>query len=42
MVVSCIVTIMLENKINSVTFSRSINKLIRDDQITFVNIPTVS
>ena len=43
MVVCCIVRIMLEqNKTNSVTFGRSINKLIRDDVITIVNIPTVS
>ena len=41
MVVCCIVRIMLEQT-NSVTFSRSINKVIRDDLITIVNIRTVS
>ena len=40
MVVCCIVRIMLEQT-NSVTFSRSINKVIRD-LITIVNIRTVS
>ena len=41
MVVCYIVRIMLEQT-NSVTFSRSINKVIRDDLITIVNIRTVS
>ena len=41
MVVCRNVRIMLEQT-NSVTFSRSINKVIRDDLITIVNIRTVS
>ena len=41
MVVICIITMMLEQT-NSVILIRSINKLIRDDLVAFVNVPFVN